>query len=104
MVFARNPNKQKELAVPPSVTADVTAVEIARIWASNGKQVVTLRPELWEDPAAWGLMLVDFAKHVANAYEQLGNGSKEEVLKRIKWGFDVEWNKPTTEPKGEVQG
>jgi hypothetical protein len=102
MGYSRN-DRQKELDVPPSAVNDPNSVEIARIWAANGKQVVTLRPDLWEDPAAWGLMLVDLARHVSNAYEQLNKGSKKDVLKRIRWGFDVEWNRPTDEPKGRVE-
>jgi hypothetical protein len=57
------------LEVPDSVQREPKAVEIARIWASHGKQVVSLNPSLWKDPAAWGLLLVDLARHVANVYE-----------------------------------
>jgi hypothetical protein len=75
---------------------------IPRFWAADGRQVVTLRAEIWKDPAAWGLMLEGFAKHVANAYEQLGKGTKREIRQEIKQGFDVEWNKPTAEPVGAI--
>ena len=100
-MFGTN-NHRNELDVPPPVQSDSKAIEMARIWASKGQQVVTLRPDLWEDPAAWGIMLVDFANHVANAYEQMGRGSKEEVLKRIFEGMQAEISHPTDEVTGEI--
>jgi hypothetical protein len=92
-----------ELDVPPNAKGDKKAIEIARIWAAAGKQQVTLRPDIWKDPAAWGLMLVDLAKHVANAYEQMEGRDRAEVLARIKSGFDAEWSSATDSPTGTVE-
>jgi hypothetical protein len=39
-------------------------------------------------------MLVDIARHVAQAYAREG-ATPEAVLKRIKEMFDAEWSKPT---------
>jgi hypothetical protein len=61
-----------------------------------------LRAEAWEDPAAWGIMLVDLARHVARAYEQLKGLAREETLSRIHEGFDAEWTSPTDQPRGKV--
>ncbi len=58
---------------------------------------------LWNDPAAWGLMLVDLAKHAANAYSQIEGRDRDEVLNRIKAGFDAEWDFATDDAKGSVQ-
>jgi hypothetical protein len=102
MGFFSGSRHKNELDIPAPATDDPKGVEIARIWAAGGRQVVTLRAEIWNDPAAWGLMLVDLAKHVANAHEQLGKGTKEEVLQRIKQGFDAEWTSATDEPTGGV--
>jgi hypothetical protein len=87
----------KELPIPGPASQDERAIELARIWASNGKQYVSLATNLWDDPACWGIMLVDLAKHVANAYEQTGKNG-EEVLLRLKKGFDAEWSSATDEP------
>ena len=55
--------------------ADPKAVEVAQVWVALGNQHVSLRPDVWEDPAAWGIVLVDLAKHVANVhYEASGIG------------------------------
>jgi hypothetical protein len=45
-------------------------------------------------------MLVDLAKHVANAYEQVDGRDRDETLARIKAGFDAEWDHATDEPTG----
>ena len=93
--------KSGELLIPPAAQRDRKALEIARIWAAEGHQHVSLRAGIWDDPACWGLMLVDLAQHVANAYAQEGR-SRGEVLQRIKEGFDAEWHAPTDEPEGGI--
>jgi hypothetical protein len=60
-----------------------------------------LRHDAWEDPAAWGLMLVDIARHVARAHGQEGE-DEEEVFQRILAGFHAEIQLPTDTPRGEL--
>jgi hypothetical protein len=89
-----------ELIVPPIAATDPNAVEMARVWHSGGKQHVSLNAPGWKDPAAWGLLLVDIAEHVADAYAQAEGRDRQEVLARIKAGFDAEWKTATDKPKG----
>jgi hypothetical protein len=89
-----------ELPIPPTAASDPKAREIARIWAACGAQHVALASGLWEDPASWGIMLVDLANHVANAYEQSAGLDRSEVLARIREGFDAEWESATDEARG----
>ena len=58
--------KRSELHIPDAAKKDSNAFEILRIWIAGGSQHVSLKTGVWEDPAAWGLMLADLAKHVAN--------------------------------------
>ena len=102
MIMPKRNTHAGELGIPPVASTDPHALEIARVWAADGRQHVCLRPEIWDDPTAWGLMLVDLAKHVANAYEQAGCGTRADILKQIKHGFDIEWNNPTDEATGEL--
>jgi len=62
-----------------------------------------LRPATWKDPAAWGLMLVDLARHVANSYEQNEGRDRQEVLARIKAGFDADWPSEYDTTTGRVE-
>jgi len=91
-----------QLSVPPAAKGDVDAIEIARIWAAEGNQEGTLRPDIWDDPATWGLMLVDLARHVGKAYQELDGSDIAETLARIREGFDAEWESPTDEPTGHL--
>jgi hypothetical protein len=88
-------NHVNELNIPPKALSDIKAVELARIWAAGGNQIVTFRAETWSDPATWGIMLVDFVKHLGKAYELLGKGPKDEIIGKIRQAFDAEWRAPT---------
>jgi hypothetical protein len=91
-----------ELNIPPKAKDDPDSVELARIWAASGSQHVSLKVVHWRDPAEWGMMLVDLARHVASAYQQLEGRDLDDTLARIKKGFDAEWNYPTDTVTGEV--
>lgn len=95
-MFGKHEHK-KALSVPPIATANPSAVEVLRVWAApNSPQQFCLQTT-WNDPAAWGLMLVDIARHVARAYEKEGR-SATEVLERIRLIWDAEWSAPTDVP------
>jgi hypothetical protein len=80
-----------ELRIPDEALNGPDAREILRVWISGDAQVFALRPDAWSDPAAWGLLLVDLARHVARGYTQKCGGDPEAVLSRIKAGLDAEW-------------
>ena len=86
------------LPIPPRALNDRKGVELARVWAAGGKQHVTIRADIWNDPAAWGMMLVDLARHVASAYAEGKGLDPAAALERIKLGFDAEWGHPTDAP------
>jgi hypothetical protein len=94
-------DKLNELIVPPIVLSDPKAYEVARIWVAHKGQHVTLNM-VWDDPAAWGIMLVDFARHVANFFHQEKGFSVDAVMERLKEGFDAEWSHHTTDIAGQT--
>ena len=96
-MFGRRQNNN-ELETPPVATRDKGAVEVLRAWAAPGKpQQLTLRT-VWKEPAAWGLLLADVARHAANAYAAEGH-NREEVLARIMTALRAEWSHPTDKPE-----
>ncbi|MEY2485245.1 MAG: hypothetical protein QOH39_893 [Verrucomicrobiota bacterium] len=92
----------KPLEIPNTVLDDPKATEIARIWAAHDKMHVHIQTGLWPDAGNWGIMLADFAKHIANAYEQDGRGDYFKVLARIREIFEAEWDSPTDIPTGTL--
>jgi hypothetical protein len=85
----------QELPIPPAALTDAKARELVRVWAATGKQHVSLATGLWADPAAWGIMLVDLARHAARAYEQSQGLSRDAALARIRAGLEAEWSTDT---------
>ena len=93
----------RELPMPRPLINEPKAIELARIWAvAGGGQHVSLTTSAIADPAAWGILLVNLAKHVASAYQQTKGLEAHETLNRIKSAFDSEWTNPTDKPTGEV--
>jgi len=96
VVFGKRPPTQA--LEPPPLASRRDSVEMVRVWAApNDGQQIVLRT-MWSDPAAWGLLLVDIARHAAKAYEREGRDPAE-VLARIREGFDAEWVVPTDRPE-----
>ena len=90
-------NNQNTLEVPPLAGKNPAAVEILRVWAAPGlPQQLTLRTT-WSDPGAWGLLLVDVARHAVQAYEAEGRDPAQ-TLARIQELWNAEWSSPTDDP------
>lgn len=95
---------KSELPVPPAADIDPNARELCRVWAASGKQHLSIATGLWPDPAAWGILLVDLARHIARAYEQTDGLRQDDTLARIRSGIDAEWSHDTdTDRLGAVQ-
>jgi len=94
--------KKRQLPIPPIAEESPDAVEVARVWVADGSQHVSLATGLWPDPGAWGLLLVDLARHIARAYEQTNGPDSHDALLLIRRAFDAEWDSPTDQPEGRV--
>lgn len=74
LIFAQS--RSQALEAPRLATANPRSVEVLRVWAApDGPQDLTLRTN-WNDPAVWGLLLVDIAQHVSRAYAANGHDQK----------------------------
>jgi len=84
-----------QLLIPDAAKTDQNSLEVIRVWVANQNQHFTLRVGLWDDPAAWGLLLADLARNVAKSYEQDAGLDARATLDRIKLAFSVELDDPT---------
>lgn len=82
---------EKQLAVPGAVVNDTASFELLRVWVAQQSQQITLRPGIWQDPSAWGVMLADLARNIvlvhAGADPELDT---EAFLAAMLEGFDNE--------------
>jgi hypothetical protein len=94
----------QQLQIPPNVAADSNAAELIRAWASGGGLICSLNPTAWpKDQAAiaWGLLLSDIARHVADALQGSYGLDKAAMLARLRSVFDTELDRPTAETEGK---
>jgi hypothetical protein len=92
---------KNELPIPQAAIDSQQSMEVLRVWIADGDQHISLSGNLWPDPAAWGLLLVDLTKHVASSYANQGR-NYDDALRRVRAGFDAEWSNPTDEPTGNA--
>ena len=93
----------QELPVPTNVSSDKNACELIRAWAAQGGLVCSLNPEAWPNaqaPVAWGILLSDVARHVADALHQAHGLRQDSVLAQLRDVFDKELDQPSAETKG----
>ena len=91
-----------QLLIPDAAKQDHGSFEILRVWVANHGQHISLRTGVWNDPAAWGILLADLAKHVVNSYQESAGLDRVKVLARIKAALDAELTSPTDNPSGRI--
>lgn len=94
--------KNDELNIPENAKNDSNSFELLRVWVANKKQECVVRIGVWNDPAAWGILLSDIARHIANTFELESITDKAQALARIREAFNIELQNPTDDPKGDV--
>lgn len=88
--------RQRELQAPP-IASDPATAEVLRVWTGPDHPVQLSLHLTWSDPAAWGLLLADIARHAAKAYTAHGL-DEDAALERIREGLAVELESPTDDP------
>jgi Domain of unknown function (DUF5076) len=91
-----------QLQIPETARKDPKSVEVLRVWLAGEQQYVSIRVGVWDDPAGWGLLLADLARHVANSYQQSKGLDRIETLQRIGAAMDAELASQTDDPSGRI--
>ena len=95
---------RNELAIPEKVRGDKSAAELIRAWVTaSGDVHVTIKTDVWQDPAAYGIVLADLARHIANGFNQSQGKDVVDALRRVVEGFSAEVGSPTDTPTGQIQ-
>jgi Domain of unknown function (DUF5076) len=98
--------KAKQLPVPPAAEADPRAIEMIRGWIANKGLHLSLNIGVWgkqgiTEETAWGMMLADVIRHVANALQEREGSDRESTIRMIKQQLDDEIDEPTSRHRGK---
>jgi hypothetical protein len=91
-----------ELSLPVEVTSKPAAKEVARIWTDGEHQTVILAPQDKWGAEEWGIMMADFARHVAKMKSLNKKADEEKFLKLMREMFEAEMDHPTDTPTGHL--
>jgi Domain of unknown function (DUF5076) len=95
-----------EQPIPEAALRDQDAVEMLRVWVAERKLHCSIRVGMYRDndkvseEKAWGTILADAARHLANALQQEYSVDASESLEKIRENFNDELDRPTSEAKG----
>jgi len=91
-----------ELPIPPGVRSDNNAQELIRAWAAHGGLRCSLNVDAWgeRERLAWGILLTDVVRPVANALHDMKGWDKAETIQEIRRVFNAELDSPTAQPQG----
>lgn len=73
-----------EIELPQTLLDDPSAVEVVRIWVSNHQLEMSLDSQAYEDPAAYGIILSDFAHHFAQICALNTSREKDDCYAELK--------------------
>jgi hypothetical protein len=93
-----------QLPIPPATKSDNKAREVLRAWVANNDLHCSMEIGCWGDheAQAWGVLLTDVVRHVANAMAEKGH-EKEDTIREIRRVFDAELDSATAHVSGNFQ-
>ena len=97
----------KELVIPPAAQSDEDSWELLRAWVANNGLHCSVLVGVYDaegitEELAWGTILADAARHIADAIESLGLRDNEAALVAIRQAFNAELDKPTSSRSGNL--
>ena len=97
--------KVGQLPIPPDAVGDPNSVEMIRAWIANRGLHISLNIGVWRkqgisEEKAWGILLADVIRHVANAIQESEGLDQEDTIRAIKRQLDVELYEPTSPHRG----
>lgn len=97
----------KELPIPPPADTESDAVEIVRMFIRGKAQghglVVGLAPQAFDDHRVWGILMADFARHIADAMVKMKGMTAETVINDIRDMMDAELANQTSPTHGTLE-
>ncbi len=96
---------EKQLGIPAVAEKDKASFELLRVWVAEQAQQITLRPGIWQEPSAWGVMLADLARSIVKVHAENDEDlDAEAFLAAVLEGFDTEIESVLEEFGGSDEG
>jgi hypothetical protein len=102
-----NQKTLNQMPIPDAALRDEDAVEMLRVWVAERKLHCSIKVGMYREAMniaeekAWGSILVDAARHIANALESGYSVDREKFLRIIQRVFNEELSDPTSDAKGD---
>ena len=98
----------RTLVIPPAPQRADDAVQMLSGWIAENGLHCTLNVGMWHaqgrnEPKAWGVLLADVVRHLANAIETEHGVDSDDVIADIVESFNEELDSPTSEVCGELR-
>lgn len=99
--------KLNQRPIPEAALRDEDAVEMLRVWIAERKLHCSMKVGMYRETMnvpeekAWGTILADVARHLANALESGYSTNAVESLQKIRESFNNELTAPTSNAKGD---
>lgn len=96
-----------ERPIPEAALLDENSVEMMRVWIANKKLHTSLKVGMYRETTkvpeekAWGRILADAARHIADALEAGYGSNREESLEMIRKAINEQLEAPVTTVKGD---
>src|SRR3546814_16122821 len=100
----------KELVIPPPATRDLNSIEMIRTWIAEQGLHCTINVGLYRDngehdeATAWGIILADVVRHLANAVEERYGDNQDSTIKAVVRSFPKALQLPTSAQKRKNVG
>lgn len=99
--------ERNQRPIPEAALRDEDAIEMLRVWIAEDGLHCSLKLGMYREMTnipeekAWGTILADVARHVANALQSGYSTDAAESLRKVRDSFVKELGAPTTEAKGD---
>jgi hypothetical protein len=96
-----------ERPIPEPALEDANSVEMLRVWIAAKKIHCSMKVGMYRETTkipeekAWGTILADVARHLANALESGYGVDAQSALRKIRDSFIDELGAPTSDAEGK---
>lgn len=95
----------RTLVIPPAAQRDENAIQMLSAWIAENGLHCTLNVGMWDasgrnEPRAWGVLLADIARHIANAIQEQSGAATDETISLITTSLLNELGSPTSKATG----